>query len=390
MARTLVNPLRDPDASGDPAPVGEPLAFHRRLPGYGPTPLVEAPGPAAELGLAALWVKDESSRLGLPAFKVLGASWATFRALAARFGEPPDDWVDLDDLVAWIAPHLPLSLVAATDGNHGRAVARMASLLGLGARILVPAGTAEARIAAIASEGARVDVVDGTYDDAVLAAAALATDRAFVVSDTSWPGYRDVPTDVIRGYDTIFSEVDDELARRRAPQPDVIVVQSGVGALAAAAVAHHRTGAGGTGGGPRILVVEPDDADCALRSAEAGTPTEVPGPHRSIMAGLNCGNVSPLAWPALAAGVDAFVTVTDPDAEQAMRDLAALGVVAGETGGSGLAGLRVAVDAGLVPAGSHVLVICTEGATDPANHDRIVHGAAGAAGAGARAPDDHR
>jgi diaminopropionate ammonia-lyase len=375
MARTLVNPLRDLTPSGAPASTGEPLRFHRRLPGYRPTPLVDAPGLAAELGLAAVWVKDESSRLGLPAFKVLGASWATFRALAARFGEPPEGWSGLDDLAAWVAPHLPLSLVAATDGNHGRAVARMASLLGLGAHILVPAGTAEARIAAIASEGARVDVVDGTYDDAVGVAAGLAGERAFVISDTSWPGYHEVPTDVIRGYDTIFSEVDDELALQGVEGPDVVIVQSGVGALASAAVAHHRTGAGGTGDGARIVVVEPDDADCAFRSAEAGTPTEVPGPHRSIMAGLNCGNVSPLAWPILSAGVDAFVTVTDADAEAAMRDLAAVGVEAGETGASGLAGLRVAVDAGLVAPGSRVLLLSTEGATDPDNYRRIVHGA---------------
>ncbi|HEV7127794.1 MAG TPA: pyridoxal-phosphate dependent enzyme, partial [Ktedonobacterales bacterium] len=182
----------------------EPLAFHRRLAGYAPTPLVDAPTLAARLGIARLWIKDESSRLGLPAFKLLGASWATYRALMARLDAAPAPWATQDELCERVRPLLPLTLTTATDGNHGRAVAHMAALLGLDAQIFVPAGTAAARIAAIQSEGATVTVVDGTYDDAVAQAARQASERCLVISDTSWPGYEAVPHWVIEGYSTIF------------------------------------------------------------------------------------------------------------------------------------------------------------------------------------------
>jgi diaminopropionate ammonia-lyase len=238
----------------------------------------------------------------------------------------------------------------------------MARLLGYESHILVPAGTARARIDGIASEGARVTVFDGTYDDAVAASAALATDRALVVSDTSWDGYTEVPRTVIEGYGTIFSELDDQLV----PTPDVVVVPMGVGALAAAAVAHYASSA-------TIVAVEPLSAACGLQSAAAGHPVFVPGPHDSIMAGLNCGNVSPIAWPAVSRGVDVFVAVDDAGAEQAMRDLANLGVVAGETGAAALAGLQVVAEAMSAELrDGNALVLCTEGATDPDAYRRIV------------------
>jgi len=215
-----------------------PLAFHRRLPGYAPTPLVDAPELARELGLAAVLVKVESERLGLPAFKILGASFAISRLLADRLGAEPA-WRNLDELRAAIAPLGPLTLVAATDGNHGRAVAHMASLLGFGAQIFVPRGTVDARIAGIEEEGAQVTVVDGTYEDAVAASAALARADVLVVSDTSWEGYTEVPGTVIAGYDTIFAEVDAELRDAGAAPPDLVVAPMGVGALTAAVVEHY-------------------------------------------------------------------------------------------------------------------------------------------------------
>ena len=167
---------------------------------------------------------------------------------------------------------------------------------------------------------------------------------------------------MIEGYTTIFAEVDAQLA---AP-PEVVVVPMGVGALAAAVVQHYAPRA-------TIIVVEPLSAACGMESAAAGRPVEVPGPHDSIMAGLNCGTVSIVVWPTVSAGADAFVAIDDAAAEEAMRDLAAIGVVAGETGAASLAGLRAAVDAGLPGlAGKRVLVLCTEGATDPAAYARIV------------------
>ena len=165
--RILVNPNAE-EVLDDTAPDRAPLHFHRRLPGYEETPLVDAPRLADALGVGKVFVKDESNRLGLPAFKVLGASWAVYRALEERVGDDGfGDWETIDDLKAKLEPLRPLTLVAATDGNHGRAVARVARLLGLGARIFVPGDMAPARRAAIAGEDAEVVVVDGTYDDAV-------------------------------------------------------------------------------------------------------------------------------------------------------------------------------------------------------------------------------
>lgn len=365
----LWNPGRaTPPAVVDHGP--SPRSFHRRLPGYEPTPLVDAPSLAAGLGIGRLWVKDEAWRLGLPAFKMLGASWASYRLLVAALGHEPE-WDTLDDLSAALDPIKPLTLVAATDGNHGRAVARTAKLLGLGAEILVPAGTAPARIDAIASEGANVSVVDGTYDDAIAASAALASDDHLVVSDTSWPGYAEVPGWVIDGYTTIFEEVDEQLAAAGSAPLDAVVVQMGVGALTAAVMEHYRAV---DGAGPLTIVVEPDTAACGLRSAAAGELIDVPGPHRSIMAGLNCGRASELAWPRVVAGADAFVAVDDEAAERAMRDLAGIAITAGETGGSGLAGLRAFVEGqpGTLGPDSTVLVINTEGPTDPEGYERIV------------------
>ena len=184
----------------EPSEEGAAFAFHRSLPGYQPTPLVESPRAARELGVARVLVKDESSRFGLPSFKVLGASWATHRAVGDR---------------------RDVALVCATDGNHGRAVAWMARRLGLPATVFVPADMVAARREAIAGEGARVEVVDGTYDEAVERAAALASDDVLVIQDTAWPGYETVPRWVIDGYATIGAEIDAE--------PDLVAVQIGVG-----------------------------------------------------------------------------------------------------------------------------------------------------------------
>ena len=296
---------------------------------------------------------------------MLGASWATYRLLTDRLGRLPD-WSTVDELRAALAPLGALTLCTATDGNHGRAVAWMARLLGYDARIFVPAGTVVARIEGIESEGANVTVVDGTYDDAVDRAAEQASDDVLVVSDTSWEGYLDVPGWVVEGYSTIFAEVDDVLAEA----PEVVMVQVGVGSLAAAVVGRY-------GGQSRIVAVEPTSAACALLSAEAGHQVVVPGPHDSIMAGLNCGTVSPLSWPTLSTGVDVFVAVDDAYAERAMRDLAAAGIVAGESGAAGLAGLQAIHEAGpgassVRLAGARVLVLVTEGATDPVSYQRIV------------------
>lgn len=370
-AQVLANPLA---GTVHDLPAANPavLAFHQRLPGYEPTPLYSVPQLAHRLGVRELLVKCDSSRFGLPAFKMLGASWATYvtlvHALREETGEGVEPWHDLGELATRLAPLLPLTLVAATDGNHGRAVARMARLLGLGAHILVPKGTSRARIEAIASEDAEVDVIDGGYDEAVARSAMEADARHLVVSDTSWPGYTEIPRLVIEGYATMFFEIDDALAASRHASPDAVVVPMGVGALCAAAIVHFRRS------GRRhatLIGVEPSDASCVAASARAGAIVTLPGEQRSIMAGLNCGTPSAVAWPIVSKGVDVFVTIDDEWARRGVRDLATAGIEAGETGAAAYGGLAALVDgrsesgiADLLGPDASVLVLVTEGPSD--------------------------
>ena len=307
----------------------KPIDFHRGLPGYRPTPLVSLDGIADELGAAALWAKVETARFGLPSFKVLGASWAVHRLLAER------------------PPNSPVTLVAATEGNHGRAVAFMARHYGLHAKILVTPAVAPSRIAAIEGEGAEVIVVEGTYDDAVVAAAALADDTNVVVSDTAWPGYEQVPEWVIEGYSTIFDEVAAELG---GDGLDVVAVQMGVGSLAAAVIDAYA-------GHAEIVVAEARGAACGKASAEAGRIVTVPGPHMSVMAGLNCGVPSLVAWPRLRDHVNTFVEIDDAAAVAAVDALGEAGIATGPAGAAGLAALRQLPQ---LVAGKRALVICTE------------------------------
>ena len=338
-------------------PPADTRAFHRALPGYAPTRLVELPTLAAELGVAHVVVKEESLRIGLPAFKILGASYAISRALSARLGS--DEALSLDELHG----RLDLTIVAATDGNHGRAVAHVARLVGLPARIHVPADITTEAKQAIAGEGAELVVLDEPYDAVVRHATAVAAElgeKGLLVQDSSWPGYEDVPGWIVEGYSTLFHEADAQLAALGLTA-DLVTVPTGVGALAVAAVDHYRRGSG-----PSILVVEPEGAACVLASLSAGRPVAVPT-GRTIMNGLNCGVVSPGAWPPMRDGVDAAITVTDADARQAVLDLQSLGVDSGPCGAASLAAVRALCasperrrDAG-VGERSVLLLLSTEG-----------------------------
>jgi diaminopropionate ammonia-lyase len=292
------------------------LSFHRELPGYEPTPLVSVPALADELGVGRVLVKDESSRLGLPAFKILGASWACRQVVAAQPG---------------------VMLVAATDGNHGRAVARMARHLGVRAAIFVPRIMLPQTAALIESEGADLVWVDGDYDSAVRCAAdfaEVAPGRA-LVQDMAWPGYEQVPAWIVEGYQTMLAEIDAHLDDAL----DLVIVPVGVGALAEAVVRHYRRKGGRR---PRLMSVEPTTANCLLISLVAGRSVTVTT-GATVMAGLNCGTVSASAWPVLQSGLDAAVAVADEDALRAVDDLAAAGISSGPSGAATLAGLRVAL-----------------------------------------------
>jgi len=357
-------------ASVSKAGIADP-AFHPSLPDSAPTPLRPAPKAAQRLGVRSVLVKDESHRLGMPSFKILGASWATYRTVMAHLGQPVGDQPTLDGLREAVAAHGPdLTLVAATDGNHGRAVARMAKLLGLGAIIVVPAGTAASRIEAIAGEGAEVRVVSGGYDQAIAVSAASATlsdDKHVVISDTSWEGYTDTPSWVIDGYSTMLKEIVDEIEAGHVAEPTVVATQMGVGAFAAAVTRQFASRPA------RLLVgVEPTRADCIVTSVEAGKITTISEPQDSIMAGLNCGTPSIVAWDDVLRGYDGFVTVTDDDARDAMRLLHDNGIEAGESGAAGLAGLLAHAEGlGLGPQ-DDVIIFVTEGITDPVGYREII------------------
>ena len=330
-----------------PAPSPEALAFHRGLDGYAPTPLVDLPSLADELGVGHVLVKDESSRLGLPAFKALGASWAVHRALRSTTA--------------------PTTVVTATDGNHGSAVAHFALRLGHRARIVLPDGVPPAAVQAIRDKGADIEAVGGSYDAAVAAAARFAeADDAVLVQDTAWDGYEEIPGWIVDGYSTLFAEVDEQLDAAGLGVPDLVVVPVGVGSLLQAALSHYRRRVGG----PAVMSAEPVAAACVAPSLAAGHPVSVET-GTTIMAGLNCGTPSTLAWPYMQNGLDAAVSVTDEDDVLAARDLAALGVPAGPCGAAALAALRVALHGEgaddrrrhlrLTPD-STVVLIATEGA----------------------------
>lgn len=358
VARVIVNrhvlpridPAREP---------GDPRAFHASFPEYRTTDLVLLPRAAAELGIAQVWAKNESGRMGLGSFKVLGASWGAARALSA-----PRMPTTLDALVHRTREDLP-TVVAATEGNHGEAVAFMAKRLGLSARIHVPSTIAEWRGAAITAQDAELVSVDGTYDDA-LESAMSDSDKTLIISDAAWPGFEQIPRWITEGYATLFAEIDEQLAAQSEAAPDLVLVQIGVGSLAEATVRHYRARAAGAAT-TQVLGVEPEQAACVFASIERGEPTSVPGPFPSAMAGLNCGAPSSAAWPTLLAGLTATIAIPDDRLLWAQAHLAAAHIDAGPAGAAGLAGLaavalepRLRETVGLTER-SRVLVLVTEG-----------------------------
>lgn len=329
--RALVNEAFAPAAV--PAPSSAARPFHESLANYRPSPL--RPIPFSRVGTVA--VKDESDRLGLPAFKVLGASWAIERALQ----EQP-------------SVH---TLVAASAGNHGRAVAHVAAQRGLRCRIFLPERSLAVRREAISGEGAEVIVVDGAYEETVESARVAAEeDGCLELADVGESG---PALWVIDGYATLFAELAEQGGA------DVVVVPVGVGSLASAAARW------GASAGVPVVGVEPVTAACLTASLAAGQPTAVPTPG-STMAGLDCAEISSGAWPFLRDGIRGTVTVDDGEAAAAMRELASNGLAIGESGAAPLAALHALVDdpacgelresVGLGPE-ARVVLIGTEGLT---------------------------
>lgn len=324
----------------------------RARPGYQPTPLLRLAGLAARLGLGDLRVKDERRRFGLRSFKALGGPFAVAELARARPGGAGDP--------------AGLRVVCASAGNHGQGVAAGARLLGAPCTVFLPRGTAGARVAAIAALGAEPVVLDASYDEAVAHAARVAREvGGLFVPDSSIHGDEEAPRLVMLAYGTLLREVDDTLAAGGEPRPTHLLVQGGVGGLAGALAAWSAVHWGAAR--PRLVVVEPERADCLTRSALAGRPARSPGDLATGMAGLACGEASPIAWAVLAPSAGDFVTVSDAEVEAMVRDLAAPApgdppVATSLSGAAGLAPLRdpaLAAALGL-DARARVLAIITE------------------------------
>ncbi len=358
--------------------------FHKSFPMYAPTPLARLPETAKALGVGEIYVKDESHRFGLNAFKVLGGSYAMGNYLAQRLGRPLAE-TGYDVLTAPETKEQlgDITFITATDGNHGRGVAWTASTLGQSSVVHMPRGSAQERLNNIRAAGARADIIDGNYDDAVRLSRKEAAENGWViVQDTSWEGYEQIPQWIMQGYCTMGLEAYEQLPQK----PTHIFLQAGVGSMAAAIAALFASIYGADR--PKIILVEPNSADCFYRTARAddGKLHMVTGDMPTIMAGLACGEPCHLAWEILKDCADFFVTCPDWAAAKGMRILGnPLGsddrVISGESGASGFGCMAAILTAPELAAmkkelglneTSRVLLFSTEGATDRENYRKIV------------------
>lgn len=367
------------------------LNFHQKLPHSEQTPLHSLLKVAKELQLGHVFVKDESNRFGLPSFKILGASWAVFRAVAQRLRLDPAAFMDDNHgsefwaRLGTMARAEGLSLVSCTEGNWGRAVSRMAKYIGIPAKIYVPSFMPETTRARIRSEGAELLVVNGSYDDSVAAARAESEgdDLTILAMDMGWEGYTTFPGVgcifksfpgstaltwfkwVVEGYSTMLNESDLQVQEATGGKTVThAFVPVGVGSIAHAVTKHYKKSALGSPSRASVMTVEPTTAACLKASLEAGQMTTVETGD-SIMCGMNCGTVSTTAWPALASGVDADVTVTDEEAHAAVSELSTIGLQPGPCGAATLSALRKAYLEAREELGLNqdatVILFCTEG-----------------------------
>ena len=343
--------------------------FHQML-GNKETPLLSLPGLASNLGIKKLFLKDESKRFELSSFKALGASYAMNNKIQKN-------------------PQIKV-FCTATDGNHGRSVAWMSRKLGRKAIVFMPEGTVSSRVSAIEKEGAEVSVISGGYDTAVKKASNFVDKEnkknncqtVSLIQDTAWEGYEDIPLDIMRGYSTQVSEINDQI---RDEKIDILFLQSGVGSWAASIIGYmvrewkHV---------PYFISVEPYSANCLYESIQTGCRVTVENDKQTNMAGLNCGSVSSLAWQILKNGLSGALSISDKLSEKAMKLLASNNssnpeIVSGESGAAGLAGLIGLCETNKfknyrsminLNSSSSVLVINTEGDTDPINYQKVVRG----------------
>lgn len=341
------------------------IDFHKTLPHYQPTPLFRLSSLAGKLGIKDLYIKDESKRFGLNAFKSLGASFAINDFLKNHKGE--------------------FTFCTATDGNHGRAVAWASKTSNQKAIVFVPSHTVEARINNIRNEGADVIIVNGDYDKTVEEAKKQSKKNNWIlIQDSSWEGYTDIPLNIMKGYLTMFFELEDILNSGTYPEVDFVFLQAGVGSWAATAAIYYYSKFRNKS--PKLILVEPFEADCVLESVKKSRLTASTKSQSTIMAGLNCGTPSLIAYDILKNGIDLFLSIPDKYSEEAMKQFYYpenndSQIISGESGAAGLAGLltllnepemkNVNAKIGL-NKDSRVLIFNTEGDTDPINFSKII------------------
>ncbi len=364
-------------------------AFHRSFPQYSITPLARLDGMAKYLGLGNLFVKDESYRFGLNAFKVLGGSFAMAQYIAQQMGRDVSEMTyDYLTSEAFRREFGQATFFTATDGNHGRGVAWAANRLGQRAVVHMPKGSSKSRFDNIAKEGAQVTIEEVNYDDCVRMAAAEAeqTEHGVIVQDTAWEGYEEIPSWIMQGYGTMASEAAEQLRQAGVNRPTHVFVQAGVGSLAGAVVGYFTNLF--PNDPPKFVVMEAQAADCLYQGALAGdgSPRIVSGELNTIMAGLACGEPNTLSWDILRNHVTAFLSCPDWVSAKGMRMLGVPvkgdpTVISGESGAVGMGCLdAILVDdryrelrqALELDRFSSVLMLSTEGNTDPMKFRRVI------------------
>ena len=357
--------------------------FHQTIPGYAPTPLVVLQDTAKALGVGEIWVKDESKRFGLNAFKVLGGSYAMAKLLCQNLGLEHADFSALTG--SEIREELgDITFVTATDGNHGRGVAWSAAQLGQKSVVYMPQGSAPERLENIRALGADAEIINGNYDDAVRLAARQAEEKGWLlVQDTAWEDYRQIPQWIMEGYCTMGLEALEQLEKA----PTHIFLQAGVGSMAGAMAGLFTAGLKEK---PTIVIVEPNKADCIFRTAEAddGTLHIVTGAMDTIMAGLACGEPCSIGWDVLKNTAAHFISCPDAAAAYGMRILGNPAgndsrIISGESGAAAFGcAAAILTDPNLahfkeilgLKSDSRLLFISTEGDTDKENYRAITWG----------------
>jgi diaminopropionate ammonia-lyase len=341
------------------------LAYHQQLPNYEPSPLVSLKGLSQKLGVQQIWVKDESTRFGLNAFKALGASFAINKLLQKN------------NAIACFC--------TATDGNHGRAVAWAAAIAGKKAVIYMPKGSAASRVKAIVELGGSVIVTEGNYDQTcALAQEACSINNWQLVQDAAWEGYEEIPAYIKAGYLTHFKEMENSLHAVAQPMVDFVFLQAGVGSWAAAAAWYYTQRYGSKK--PTLILVEPTESDGLHQSFINGKRSLPKGSLHTMMAGLNCGIPTKTGWEILSQTINYSITVTEAAAALAMKtfylpNAPDAQIFAGESGAAGLAGLQMLLQHPNFEAmrqhcgigsSSTILLYNTEGITDPENFEKVV------------------